>query len=216
MVGPSLKRSNSRSDLAKPEANKLKRTQSKADLAESSTNCDTGLKRTQSKTDLAGPSAPRSDSTTRMLPPARSARPASRDGDGDRTPGAKRVKRIESDDAATTRPASHEVKGKAPVVVAATPRKITSQTALPRIAARLMTPTKASIARSQSVKTTKTTSMMTTFGRAPSTNALAKSPSAGRLLSSPSNLSHLQAMRDGARESLRKVCILMTLNTGYH
>ncbi|EFQ89119.1 hypothetical protein PTNB73_00974 [Pyrenophora teres f. teres] len=201
VVGPSLKKSNSRSDLAKPETNKLKRTQSKADLAESSTKSDTGLKRTQSKMDLAGPSVPRSESKTRMLPPARSVRPTS--SDGDNNPGAKRVKRTESDDAATTRPASHESKGKAPVV-AATPRKITSQTALPRVAARLMTPTKSSIARSQSVMTTKTTSIIPTFGRGPSTNALAKSPSAGRLLSSPSNVSHLQAMRDGARESLRK------------
>ncbi|KAA8624663.1 hypothetical protein PtrSN002B_001667 [Pyrenophora tritici-repentis] len=201
VVGPSLKKSNSRSDLAKPETNKLKRTQSKADLAESSTKSDIGLKRTQSKMDLAGPSAPRSESTTRMPPPARSVRPASSDGDSN--PGSKRVKRTESDDAATTRPASHESKGKAPVV-AATPRKITSQTALPRVAARLMTPTKSSIARSQSVQTMKTTSMIPTFARGPSTNALAKSPSASRLLSSPSNVSHLQAMRDGARESLRK------------
>jgi len=95
VVGPSLKKSSSRPDLAKPETNKLKRTQSKADLAESSTKSDAGLKRTQSKMNLAGPSVSSS---------AHSARPASRDGGGDRDPGAKRVKRTESDDAATTPP----------------------------------------------------------------------------------------------------------------
>jgi hypothetical protein len=242
VVGPSLKKSPSKPDLAKPEPDKLKRTQSKADMAESSAKAAGGLKRTQSKMDLTesgskipptplkrtqskmdltGSSLPRSHSSVRMVPPTRDGRPTSREGDGDRNPTAKRVKRTEADDAATTRPVSRESKPEAPTPAAANPaRKITSQTALPRLAARLMTPTKSSIARSQSVKNLKTTSIPA-FAKSPSTNNLMKSPSllklpstnnlsrtpsAGNTLSPPSNLGHLQAMRDGARESMRKVC----------
>jgi hypothetical protein len=242
VIGQSLKKSPSKPDLAKPEPNKLKRTQSKVDLAESSAKAAGGLKRTQSKMDmtesgseesgskipptplkrtqskmdLTGSSLPRSQSNVRMVPPTRDGRPTSREGDGDRNPAAKRVKRTETDDAATTRPASRESKTEAPTPGAATPaRKITSQTALPRLAARLMTPTKSSIARSQSVKALKTSSMIPAFAKSPSTNNLMKSPSthnltrtpsAGNPFSPPSNLTHLQAMRDGARESMRKVC----------
>lgn len=104
---------------------------------------------------------------------------------------AKRVKRIETDDAATTRPVP--MKSMAPPAPAPA-RKITSQTALPRLASRLMTPTKSSIARSQSAKTLKSTSMIP---------ALAKSPSRTNLFS-PTNVA--QAMRDSAREGMRKVC----------
>ena len=79
--------------------------------------------------------------------------------------------------------------------VASTPaRKITSQTALPRLAARLMTPTKSSVARSQSVKVTKTTSMIPSMMKSPSTNNIF----------SPTHIA--QTMRDGARENMRKVC----------
>ncbi|KAF1829642.1 hypothetical protein BDW02DRAFT_602374 [Decorospora gaudefroyi] len=226
VVGQPLKKSPSKPDLAKPEANQLKGTQSKVDMAESSatatgglkrtqSNMDmtesgskipsTPLKRTQSKMDLTGSSLPRSHATVRMLPPTRDARPISREGDGDRNPAAKRVKRTEADDAATTRPMSREGRPQAPAKAAATPaRKITSQTALPRLAARLMTPTKSSIARSQSVKIMKTTSLIPTFAKSPSTNNMVKSPSADNPLSPPSNIGHLQAMRDGARESMRK------------
>jgi hypothetical protein len=236
IVGQSLKTSHSKPDQAKPEANRLKRTQSKTDLAESSTKAAGGLKRTQSKADLtessskipatplkrtqskmdlAGSSLPRSQSTARLAPPARSGRPVSREGDGDHNPAAKRIKRTESDDASTTRPASSESQPQTAAPAAATPaRKITSQTALPRLAARLMTPTKSSMARSQSVKTMKSTSMIPSFGKSPSTNNLAgspstrnvvKAPSALNPISQPSNLDHLRAMRDGAREGMRKV-----------
>ncbi|KAF1936702.1 hypothetical protein EJ02DRAFT_506397 [Clathrospora elynae] len=232
VVGQSLKKSPSKPDLAKPEANKLKRTQSKVDLAEKTVVAEpsakavgglkrtqskldmtepgckippTPLKRTQSKIDLTGSSLPRSHSTVRLVPSIRDLRPVSRDGEGNRNPTAKRVKRTEADDAATTRPLSRESKPEAPTPAAATPaRKITSQTALPRLAARLMTPTRSSVASSQSVKTLKSTSMIPSFGKSPSTANLMKSPSTNNLFSPTSNTSHLQAMRDGARESMRK------------
>jgi hypothetical protein len=62
-----------------------------------------------------------------------------------------------------------------------------------------MTPTKASMARSQSVKTLKTTSMIPSLAKPPSTNNLF----------SPTNVA--QAMRDGARESMRKVRLFQKL-----
>ncbi|KAJ4361665.1 hypothetical protein N0V95_001649 [Ascochyta clinopodiicola] len=216
-----LKKSPSKADLPKPDTNKLKRTQSKMDLAESSTKPATALKRTQSKMDIAessskapavqrpqsktsaesssripptplkrtqskidltGSSLPRSQSTVRLV--------ASQDGSND--PAPKRVKRTEVDDAATTRPASRDSNAeasssKAPIP----PRKITSQTALPRLAARLTTPTKSSIARAQSqtVKATKTTSM------------IPQSP-ATKTMFTPTRIS--QALRDGARESMQQ------------
>ncbi|CAI9636577.1 unnamed protein product [Alternaria burnsii] len=235
VVGHPLKKSPSKPDLANPETNKLKRTQSKVDLADSSASSASGLKHTQSKMELAasgskipssplkrtqskmdnvGSSLPRSHSTARMAPPSRDGRPAPRDNDGDHNAAAKRIKRTESDDAATTRPASREKTTDVPARVTATSaRKKTSQTALPRLAARLMTPTKSSIARSQSVKTLKTTSMIPTLGGSPSTNNLGASPSINRSVRLPSagtsfpptsNIGHLQAMRDGARDSMRK------------
>jgi hypothetical protein len=78
-------------------------------------------------------------------------------------------------------------------VSAPTPaRKITSQTALPRLASRLTTPTRSSIARSQSVKNLKTSSMIPSLAKSPSTNNLF----------APTSIA--QNMRDGARESMRK------------
>ncbi|KAF2628039.1 hypothetical protein BU25DRAFT_339924 [Macroventuria anomochaeta] len=175
-----LKKSPSKPDLPRPETNKLKRTQSKMDLADKVP--PTPLKRTQSKADLIGSSLPRSQSTVRLV--------AAQEGSND--PAPKRVKRTEVDDAATTRPASRDSNieassSKLPVP----PRKITSQTALPRLAARLMTPTKSSIARAQSqtVKATKSTSM------------IPQSPSA-RNLFSPTHIS--RSLRDGARESMQQ------------
>lgn len=200
-----LKRTQSKMDLAesstKPTA-ALKRTQSKVDLADLSTKAPvvqrpqtktvaaesasrippTPLKRTQSKADLAGSSIPRSQSTVRLL--------TSQESSVD--PAPKRVKRTEVDDAATTRPTSRDTNieassSKLPVP----PRKITSQTALPRLAARLMTPTKSSTARAQSqtVKATKSASM------------IPQSPSA-RNMFSPAQIS--RSLRDGARESMQQ------------
>jgi hypothetical protein len=234
VVGQSLKKTPSKPDLAKPAENKLKRTQSKADLAEPSIKPAAGLKRTQfkmdlaestgskipptplkrtqSKMDLAGSSLPRSQSTVRLIPPPNIVRPVSREGDSN--PTAKRVKRTEADDAATTRPRSNEGKTVASTPAAPTPaRKITSQTALPRLAAsaaRLMTPTKSSIARAQSAKVNKSSSMIPSLLNSPSTNNLLQSPSTSNLTKVPSSsnpflpTNHLQAMRDGARESMRK------------
>ncbi|XP_014554836.1 hypothetical protein COCVIDRAFT_103946 [Bipolaris victoriae FI3] len=142
-----------------------------------------------------------------MAPPNRDGRPASRDGESSRNPTSKRVKRTESDDAATTRPESHEKNPEDSTPAIATPaRRITSQTALPRLAARLMTPTRSSAARSQSVKTLKTTSMISTFGKPPSTVKIAKSASTDQASSPSSKLSQIRAVRDGAREGLRKAC----------
>ncbi|EUC32067.1 hypothetical protein COCCADRAFT_99629 [Bipolaris zeicola 26-R-13] len=226
VIGQPLKKSPSKPDLAKPETNRLKRTQSKIDIAESSATPNSSLKRTQSKSamtgsgsnvpptplkrtlsksDLAGPSVPRSEPARRMAPPNRDGRPASRDGESSRNPTSKRVKRTESDDAATTRPESHEKNPEDSTPAIATPaRRITSQTALPRLAARLMTPTRSSAARSQSVKTLKTTSMISTFGKPPSTVKIAKSASTDQASSPSSKLSQIRAVRDGAREGLRK------------
>ncbi|KAH7392113.1 hypothetical protein DE146DRAFT_723161 [Phaeosphaeria sp. MPI-PUGE-AT-0046c] len=189
VVAQPLKRSPSKPNLANPETSKLKRTQSKMDLGESGSSAQaSALKRTQSKADLGGSSLPRYQSTVRLVSAAREGRPISRDGPVEGNMAAKRVKRTEADDAATTRPVSRgNIAGPAP-----TPRKITSQTALPRLASRLMTPTKSSIARSQSVKTLKSTSMIPSFAKSPSTHNLF----------SPTNVA--QAMRDSAREGMRK------------
>ena len=197
-----LKKTPSKPDLPKLETNKLKRTQSKMDLAEPSTKASsvqrpqpkrsaaesssktspTPLKRTQSKADLTNSSLPRSQSTVRLV--------ASQEGSND--PAPKRVKRTEVDDAATTRPTSRDSNTEASSSkIPVPPRKITSQTALPRLAARLMTPTKSSMARAQSqtVKATKTASM------------IPQSPSAKNLFS-PIHIS--RSLRDGARESMQQ------------
>ncbi|KAJ4993852.1 hypothetical protein SVAN01_00906 [Stagonosporopsis vannaccii] len=201
-----LKRTQSKMDLAESStrpAPVLKRTQSKEiDSVEPSTKTPvvqrlqpkasaaepvskippTPLKRTQSKVDLTGSSLPRSQSTVRLV--------ASQESSND--PAPKRVKRTEGDDAATTRPTSRDTNpeatsSKLPV----SPRKITSQTALPRLAARLMTPTKSSMARAQSqtVKATKTASM------------IPQSPSMKHSFS-PAQIS--RSLRDGARESMQQ------------
>lgn len=232
-----LSKSPSKVDLQKPESsqagsNKLKRTQSKIDVTESATKAPslalkrtqskidlgeqttkippTPLKRTQSKMDMTGSSLPRSQSTVRLVPPSRNGRPSTQDGN----PFAKRVKRTEMDDAATTRPNCEE--GKATddnisvTAPAAPARKITSQTALPRLASRLMTPTKSSIARSQSVKTLKSQSMI--HG-----SSMLRSPST-RTLFSPTNIGEVvkESVRDGIRKtsnSLQRVrSILRTPN----
>ncbi|KAF1958412.1 hypothetical protein CC80DRAFT_30386 [Byssothecium circinans] len=192
-----LKRSQSKMDVTEPApkapASGLKRTQSKMEVTEQTTRIPpTPLKRTQSKMDLTGSSLPRSQSTVRLVPPSRDGRPTTQDGN----PFAKRVKRTEVDDAATTRPLSRDGQpdaNKPTVTKAATPaRKITSQTALPRLASRLMTPTKASLMRSQSVKAVKTKSMLP---------SLVKSPSAANLFS-PTNIGN--AVKDSVREGIRK------------
>jgi len=212
---PPLKKSPSKPDLAKPEAGRLKRTQSKMDVG---SNIDTGdstswmpptpLKRPKSKSGLVGSGLPRSQSSIRPVPP-RNGLPTSHEGDSNTT--AKRVKRTEADDASTTRPVSRDDRSVAQAAsVAAPARKVTSQNALPRLAASLMTPTKASLARSQSVKVAKSASAIPSLLNSPSTANLLPSPSPVKLVKGPSanNLfspTHLgQTMRDGARESMRQ------------
>jgi hypothetical protein len=196
VIGQTPKKSPSKPDLARPETSKLKRTQSKMDMTESGSSIPpTPLKRTQSKMDLTSSSLPRSQSTVRLIAPTRDERPISRDGAaGPSNPAAKRVKRTEADDASTTRPISRDgMAGRAAPAAPTPARKITSQTAMPRLASRLMTPTKSSVARSQSVRTFKTTSMIPSLAKSPSTNNLF------------SRTNVAQAMRDGARDSMRKV-----------
>jgi hypothetical protein len=167
------------------------------DMTESGSSIPpTPLKRTQSKMDLTGSSLTQSQSTVRLVPPTRDERPVSRDGAaGASNLAAKRIKRTEADDASTTRPMSRDAMAGRAAPAAPTPaRKITSQTALPRLASRLMTPTKSSVARSQSVRTLKTTSMIPSLAKSPSTNNLFSRTTVAR------------TMRDGARESMRKVC----------
>ncbi|KAF2868156.1 hypothetical protein BDV95DRAFT_610125 [Massariosphaeria phaeospora] len=202
-INNSLKRSPSEADLEKEEStskapNSLKRTLSKLDISEAANKVpSTGLKRTQSKMDLTEltkiPATPLKRTQSKMdLGQPSSNLPRAQSTDGN--PSAKRVKRTTADDAATTRPTSRDGRMDPPQQIPATPaaRKITSQTALPRLAARLMTPIKSSIARSQSVKTLKSTLM------APS---LLRSPSA-RALFSPTSIG--QAMKEGVREGMRK------------
>ncbi|PSN68022.1 hypothetical protein BS50DRAFT_492701 [Corynespora cassiicola Philippines] len=185
----------SKTDLDQPESstnasNRLKRTQSKMDVttAPVTKTVPTPLKRTQSKKDVAeaGSSATRAQSTVKMVPP-RDGQAQSQDGN----PTAKRIKRTEADDVASTRPASRDNKYE-PAAPATPARKITSQTALPRLTSRLMTPTKSSLARAHTVKATKSASMLPALVRSPSTNNIF----------SPSNIG--QVVRDGVREGIRK------------
>ncbi|KAJ4304712.1 hypothetical protein N0V90_000239 [Kalmusia sp. IMI 367209] len=213
----SLQKPSSKMDLTKtdPSAknpNKLKRTQSKMDMTESAPKAPaSSLKRTQSKMDVTGSvakiaptplkrtqlnmgqtgsSLPRS--TVRMVPPSRDGRSSNHEVN----PFAKRVKRTETDDAATTRPDSRD--GKAEIVNKSTPATATParrmQTALPRLASRLMTPTKASIARSQSAKALKTQSMIPD-------PFLLRTPSTKNLFS-PTNISNV--VKDSVRDGIRK------------
>jgi len=213
-----LQSSSPKLDLNKPESsvkvpNKLKRTQSKMEMADSKLHfpdlkptqskttaaepvtkiAPTPLKRTQSKPDTPGSGLPRSQATVRMVPPSRDGRSNQEDN-----PFAKRVKRTKADDAATARSTSLEAKASAEnsAAVTATPaRKITSQTALPRLANRLMTPTKSSSARSQTVKAFKSRPMIA----GPS---LLQSPSTKNLFS-PTNIGTMvkESVRDGIRKT---------------
>ncbi|KAF2020588.1 hypothetical protein BU24DRAFT_487173 [Aaosphaeria arxii CBS 175.79] len=205
-VGASLKRSPSKADLDKADTtpttktpNKLKRTQSKMDMNEPSVSqpalklqkATPMPKRVQSKPDVTPSTTRLPQSTVRFVPPARDSRPSTRDGsaptpvqDG---PTAKRVKRVETDDAASTRPISRD--GSTPSGIPTASRPKHSRFGLPQAAARLMTPTKSSMARSQSAKAIKTTSMIP---------SLAQSPSVKNLLS-PINIG--QTMKDGFRKT---------------
>ncbi|KAF2637196.1 hypothetical protein P280DRAFT_492507 [Massarina eburnea CBS 473.64] len=190
-----LKRSQSKMDLteAAPKAptSILKRTQSKAGLTEQPSRIPpTPFKRTQSKMDLTGSSLPRAPPSMRSVPASVDGRPATQESN----PFAKRVKRTEVDDAATTRPSGSdqpEAKKTEAAKTATPARKVTSQTALPRLASRLMTPTKASLMRSQSVKPLKSQSVAPSLLKAPSANIF-----------SPANLSN--AVKESVQSGIRK------------
>ncbi|KAF2656219.1 hypothetical protein K491DRAFT_628812 [Lophiostoma macrostomum CBS 122681] len=199
LVNTPLKRSPSKPELDKQEptckgANKLKRTQSKMDMTEPTPKppvsklVATPLKRTQSKMDMSQPNSglPRAQSSVRMLPPSRDGHPQTQNDSP-----AKRFKRTESDDAASTRPVFKELPIE-PAKPATPARQLHSKSGLPRLNSRLMTPTKSSIARSQSVKTLKTTSMIPSLLRSPSAKALF----------SPTNIG--ETMKEGVREGFRK------------
>jgi hypothetical protein len=195
-AGKELKRSPSKAELDKEEPttktpNKLKRTQSKMDLTEPADKpsapktVTTPLKRAQSKTDVTRSNSklPRSQSGVKMGPPSRDSRPQIQHG----TAAAKRVKRTETDDAATTRPVSRDGPSDT-----GTNGPLHSNTALPLPTSRLMTPTKSSIARSQTVKSLKSVSMVPSMLNSP----LAKA------LFSPTNIG--ETMKEGVKEGLRK------------
>lgn len=179
-----VKRSPSKPELQKPDEatktpNKLKRTQSKMDLTEGQMGppqakpAATPLKRTNSKIEhpRSALRKPPTQSTSRAMP---SAGPSS----------AKRVKRTEADDAGSTRPTEDTTDSVNPQTPA--------RNGLPRPTSRLLSPTKASLMRSHTVKATKSTSMIPSLLRSPSTPKLA----------APSTIS--ETMREGMREGIRK------------
>ncbi|KAF1971925.1 hypothetical protein BU23DRAFT_645118 [Bimuria novae-zelandiae CBS 107.79] len=201
-----LKRTQSKMDLLesmpKAPTSPLKRTQSKMDVGETTTKiAPTPLKRTQSKMDMTGSSLPRSQTTVRVVPPSRDGPPK------EDNPFVKRVKRTETDDAGTTRPASRDGQEASSTVAASTSAR--KATGLPRLASRLMTPTKSSIARAQSAKTLKSQSMLPgpSLLRSPSTKNLFSpanppTPSPTKNLFSPTTIGN--AVRDGVRDGIRK------------
>jgi hypothetical protein len=190
-VNASLKRSPSKAELDKEEPvtkapNTLKRTQSKMDLTEGkmlppvSKVVNTPLKRAQSKTDItrSTPGLLRSHSKARLVASPRDVHPDTTGHDV----SAKRIKRTKDDDAASTRPAPEDK----------TASSAHEKTALPLPTSRLMTPTKSSLLRSQSVKSLKTKSMIPSMLRSPSTKTLLP----------PTNIS--DTMKEGMREGFRK------------
>lgn len=194
-AGLPLKRSPSKADLEPPASgtkgpNKLKRTQSKMDLAEPAPKpsgpklAPTPLRRPPTKPEETMPESrlPRTHSTVRLVPPTRDGRPPTQDG----SLAAKRFKRTEADDASTTRPASSDGNK----ATGSTPgRPLHSQTGLPRLKSRLMTPTKATLARASSAKVFKTTSVIPSLARSPSV----------KNLFSPTNIA--ETMKEGMRKT---------------
>ncbi|OCL11803.1 hypothetical protein AOQ84DRAFT_352855 [Glonium stellatum] len=146
----SLKRSPSKAELDTPEhpakvaTISLKRTQSKAELNKSRTGAD------------------EPKSTIKLVP--------SREDEASGPP--KRIKRHANDDASATRPVSKDDKPmENKPMTPRGPRPMLGHTGIPRAMSRLYTPTKASLARSQSVKTTKT-SLLPSMMRSPSLRAI--------------------------------------------
>ncbi|KAF2738726.1 hypothetical protein EJ04DRAFT_560400 [Polyplosphaeria fusca] len=199
VVGASLKRSPSKAELDKAESNaktpitpakkSLKRTQSKMDMTTTPKIVPPSLKHTSSDMNMAsGSRLPRTQSTVRLVPPSRDGRPQTQESI--KSP-AKRLKRNETDDAASTRPAPEDEQHAAKIATPTPARKLHSQASLPRLASRLMTPTKSSLMRSQSARALKTTST----SMIPS---LLRSPSAKNLFS-PTNMA--ETVKEGIRKT---------------
>ncbi|OJD36275.1 erythromycin esterase protein [Diplodia corticola] len=130
-------------DRLQPAATAFKRSPSKAEL-DKQEKTDSKMPRTKSAMDL------------------RKA-----DCDGNTSP-AKRVKQSKEDDASAARHVLENGEGSKP----ATQKSATAVRGPPRSLFHLTTPTKASLARSQSVKTLKKTSYIPTLARSPSAQAL--------------------------------------------
>lgn len=185
----SLKSDTPNAEASAKTPNKLKRTQSKIDVADATPKAPaSSLKRTQSKTNVASTIFSQQNTQTAQAP---------RDGPSDSqepNPFAKRVKRSEKDDAATTRPAPTTGEPGVEPSAATPARKAMAKSALPRIASRLMTPTKSSIARSQSVKTLKSQSMIP--------DPFVRSTPSAKNLFSPTNIGN--SVKDSVRDGIRK------------
>lgn len=146
----SLKRSPSKAELDMPEnpdkaaTLSLKHTQSKAGLDKSRTGVD------QTKSTIKLVSSHQEEASG----------------------PSKRVKRHENDDASATRPVLRDSKpAENKPMTPRGPRPMLEHTGIPRATSRLFTPTKASLARSQSVKTMKT-SLLPSMMRSPSLRAI--------------------------------------------
>jgi hypothetical protein len=180
---PSLKRSPSKAELEAPASLTLKRSLSKAELH---APVNTVLKRVTSKVQLSGPSSgllKRSISKPQLNSNESSpfvSKLASRAGfgftrDEAHPPSpAKRVKHVMTDDATTNRPASRDGESQAGPVRTAFSKDVQGlYSGIPKPLSRAMTPTKASLARTQSLKNLRMVNKMNpTLARSKSTKSL--------------------------------------------
>ncbi|KAF2433092.1 hypothetical protein EJ08DRAFT_647494 [Tothia fuscella] len=156
----SLKRSPSKAELDSPRTSMLKRSPSKAELDSPRTSM---LKRSPSKIGLFSSALKRSPSKAQVdkqednpfmsKMPRKSVAPRQFDDTSPTGPSAKRVKRDLGDDAGTARPVSRDGDSQLPLprtpsVTGVQRLYVPGSQPLPR----MMTPTKASLARTQSVK----------------------------------------------------------------
>lgn len=174
-------------------AKSLKRSPSKAQLDEPDRAPAHGLTRSPSKPTLftGGRSLPRATSSKSIIPPPTESREIS---------PAKRVKRLQDDDATITRPSSSGSDQRQP----ATPSPVKQQPSYPDLTSPA-SPTQASLARAASVKSTKSTKIPgPNLARSPSKAKLTEghqggaSPSTPLLARSPSKASQLVQPTHGA------------------
>lgn len=120
---------------------------------------------------------------------------------------AKRVKHSKEDDASATRHVLDKDDGKKPGAHKSV-NAARSNSGIPRSLSHLTTPTRASLARSQSVKTLKKTTLIPTLARSPSTQALktpSKTPSTfmDNLRKASQTVSRLPSMKSILRSPVR-------------